>query len=357
VVVFSDDIPYCRAHFASYNNIHYSENNSDIEDICALSQCDDFIIANSTFAFWGAWLANRGKVVRPVHHFNGPLKAKCDIKDYYPPHWIPHNHLNNDTTERRIDLRDVTFTIPVAYDHEDRRENLDLCLRVLHRYFDTKTIVMEQGGEKFKYLSTDYPGVPAHSNKYMAFNSPLFHRTKMLNLMMKEAHTPYVFNWDADVFIPPLQILQAVEILRRSSYFCFPYAWAFARMPRAQWFTLIRDYEDIGMVKTTVFNGMNTGDAVSVGGAFGFQKDKYESIGGENENFISFGAEDQERVVRAQKLGLSTERIKGCLYHINHWVGVNSSTRNPYFMANRLEFEKIKEMGKEELIDYINSWN
>jgi hypothetical protein len=361
IVVFSDDIPYCRCHFSSFNNVHYSDNNSDIEDICALSQCDDFIIGNSTFSWWGAYLANRGKVVRPVHHFNGDLKVKCSTKDYYPTEWIPHDHLNADGTHRRIDLNDVTFTIPVAYDHEDRKENLELCLRVLHRYFDTRTIVMEQAAidkpVKFNYLQKGLPGVPINKNTYNIYAHDAFHRTRMLNYMMNQAATPYVFNWDADVFIPPLQILQAVELLRHSCNFVFPYKGAFARMPRAQWFTTIRDYEDIGMVKTTVFNGMNTGDAVSVGGAFGFQKSTYAELGGENENFISYGPEDVERVLRIEKLGYIIERTSGPnMYHMNHWVGPNSDTSNPYFEANNDELAKIKKMDWTQLKEYINSW-
>ena len=36
-----------------------------------MSMCDDFIIANSTYSWWGAWLSNRGTVIVPNIWFGG----------------------------------------------------------------------------------------------------------------------------------------------------------------------------------------------------------------------------------------------------------------------------------------------
>jgi len=51
-----------------------------------MSQCSDFIIANSTFSWWGAWLANRGRVIAPKQWF-GSNNAHLNIKDLYCEHW------------------------------------------------------------------------------------------------------------------------------------------------------------------------------------------------------------------------------------------------------------------------------
>lgn len=61
-----------------------------------MSLFKNFIIANSTFSWWGAYLstANDKKVIRPYHHFEGELQQKLCIKDHYPQSWIVYNHYN-----------------------------------------------------------------------------------------------------------------------------------------------------------------------------------------------------------------------------------------------------------------------
>lgn len=55
-VVFSDDIAWCRTHFPP--DCLFVEHNRDWEDLLLMMTCDEHITANSTFSWWGAWLAN-----------------------------------------------------------------------------------------------------------------------------------------------------------------------------------------------------------------------------------------------------------------------------------------------------------
>jgi len=50
-----------------------------------MSMCDDFIIANSSFSWWGAWLGNKGEVVAPKQWFGKGLDH--DTKDLYCSNW------------------------------------------------------------------------------------------------------------------------------------------------------------------------------------------------------------------------------------------------------------------------------
>lgn len=98
VIVFSDDIDWCKENFKMPSPmILFSENKSDIEQLSLMSQFQNFIIANSTFSWWGAYLSIMGnkKVIRPHHHFEGALKLKADIKDHYPTEWIEYNYEND----------------------------------------------------------------------------------------------------------------------------------------------------------------------------------------------------------------------------------------------------------------------
>lgn len=73
--VFSDDIPWCREMFRLSEqppdaiHIEFHEGNTDIEDLYLITHCQHFIIANSSFSWWGAWLApNPSKIILAPHH-------------------------------------------------------------------------------------------------------------------------------------------------------------------------------------------------------------------------------------------------------------------------------------------------
>jgi len=87
VIVFSDDPSWCKEQdLFSDDRFLVSENTSGYVDMCLMSLCSDFIIANSTFSWWGAWFANKGRVIAPKHWFGPALRDK-NTKDLYPEHW------------------------------------------------------------------------------------------------------------------------------------------------------------------------------------------------------------------------------------------------------------------------------
>ena len=86
VIIFSDDTEWCKNQdiFAD-DRFAVAEGGDQFYDMCLMSMCDDFIIANSTFSWWGAWLGNRGKVVAPKQWFGEALSH--DTKDLYCKGW------------------------------------------------------------------------------------------------------------------------------------------------------------------------------------------------------------------------------------------------------------------------------
>lgn len=87
VIIFSDDIFWASSQkLFEPDRFIISDGNSSYHDLYLMTQCSDFIIANSTFSWWGAWLANTGRVIAPSKWF-GPNNAHLDTKDLYPNHW------------------------------------------------------------------------------------------------------------------------------------------------------------------------------------------------------------------------------------------------------------------------------
>jgi hypothetical protein len=90
VLVFSDDIEWCKQYIVG-ENVFYSENNSNYVDMCMMTLCDHNIIANSTFSWWGAYLnQNPDKIVVCPTDYIGPSDQANQFmnKNYYPKEWI-----------------------------------------------------------------------------------------------------------------------------------------------------------------------------------------------------------------------------------------------------------------------------
>jgi len=87
VVIFSDDPKWCMEQDL-FNSERFlvSEAAGPYHDLYLMTQCSDFIIANSSFSWWGAWLANTGKVIAPSKWF-GPNNTHLNTKDLYCQGW------------------------------------------------------------------------------------------------------------------------------------------------------------------------------------------------------------------------------------------------------------------------------
>lgn len=91
VIVFSDEPDWCKSQkLFSSDRFMISENTDNRVDLCLMTLCDDFIIANSSYSWWGAWLsANKNKkVIAPFQWFGKTGYTKNhDTKDLIPDEW------------------------------------------------------------------------------------------------------------------------------------------------------------------------------------------------------------------------------------------------------------------------------
>jgi hypothetical protein len=95
LLVFSDDIDWCKEYIVG-ENVFYSEHNSNYVDMCMMTMCDHNIIANSTFSWWGAYLnQNIDKIVVCPKNYIGPSDPDAQFinNNYFPAEWISLNSL------------------------------------------------------------------------------------------------------------------------------------------------------------------------------------------------------------------------------------------------------------------------
>jgi len=88
ILIFSDDIEWCKQNLNFINNKIFATNQYDYEDLILMSMCKNNIIANSSFSWWGAWLnENTNKLVVAPKEWFGPAYSQMLTNDLIPESW------------------------------------------------------------------------------------------------------------------------------------------------------------------------------------------------------------------------------------------------------------------------------
>ena len=261
------------------------------------------------------------------------------------------------------DLSQATFIIPIRIESPDRLRNVVTTLAFLIENFDTNIIVKEVDKESVFHRDAlpILENVLDKENIFTNFNyifdksdDPLFHRQRILNEMVMEADTEIVVNYDCDVILPIDSYLSSYERIRNGiSDVVYPYG-------QGNYQKQVEQSDDV------VSNFLESGDYYHLDSAskihtsdFGwaqfFKRSVYIEGGLENENFKAYAPEDKERHHRFTKMGYHVDRIAdGWVYHLEHTRGENSWFTNPHMESNMGEWNKIKQMSREQLKEYYS---
>ena len=273
---------------------------------------------------------------------------------------------------KRFDLKKCTFIIPLRIETEDRMRNIVTTLIYLTRLFDTNIIVKEVDKESIYLREVQplleqalKPEMLSCINHIFEKNDEFtFHRTKILNDMLWMVDTPVVVNYDSDIILPVETYIYATNMISKGWVhpdaeggepvkIVYPYGFG-----NYQFQCHVGDNEVTNFINSgfnfEYFNGhMRQWDA-----KYGFcqfvDTEEYKKLGGENENFIAYGYEDDERYFRFNLLS-SVARINDYVYHLEHGRTKNSWFNNPHCEDNKKLWESLKVKGKESLLKYYKN--
>lgn len=79
VLVFTDDPQWAFGNEFFADDRFFISESDNIHDMCMMTMCDYNIIANSTFSWWGAWLAGHNNVICPKLWFGSDGEDPTDI--------------------------------------------------------------------------------------------------------------------------------------------------------------------------------------------------------------------------------------------------------------------------------------
>jgi predicted glycosyltransferase involved in capsule biosynthesis len=250
----------------------------------------------------------------------------------------------------QIDLSQSSFIIPYKWDSAERHRNLRAIVDYLQKHFITNIFVWEEGEQQ---TYTPHAGV---DYTFVRNTGPIFHRTKILNNLTKKTVTPVVFVYDTDVLLDPDSYSAAQDlIIQQGLDMVFPYDGRFLNVHNPALINYV--IQELSIKGLNIETDTSVNHPNSVGGAIAFKRSSYFRFGLENENFISWGFEDNCRISRMAKLGAKVVRVRGPLFHLDHPASTNSANTNhqPYF-DNQREYMKVANMTPEQLTAYVNSW-
>lgn len=242
-----------------------------------------------------------------------------------------------------------TFVIPFRLDSPERQRNLTFTLGWLAP-LKVKIILLEADtiSKIDKRILRD--NVEYH---FVKDSNPVFHRTHYINTLLKKAATEVVSVWDTDVVTSHQQIVAAIHNILKGCTLAFPYNGDYVMLSPECSDEFIESGNLMYLEEQKfrpIFN------RPFCGGAYFVNRQRYLSLGGENEHFTGWGPEDAERLRRVQIMGHQVKWTeKGEAYHLYHPRKENSRFFNEdAAIEMREELIKICSMTKEELTEYIN---
>ena len=253
-------------------------------------------------------------------------------------------------------MKDLTFIIPTRIETEDRLRNIISSVSYLLKHLPAKVIVKEvapQSTFKFRAIPEikKYADISNLTHIYEQTSEPLFCKSKVLNDLIVAADTKFVANYDADCILPLTSYHQAYALLAGDKadvvypYGCGIYQWkAEYDMQVYQEFISTLDYRILDKRKSLSNS--------TIGWTQFVNRQKYIDSYMMNENFISWGCEDDEFYFRMSTLGNRIARVEDYVYHLEHSRTDNSWFSNPKFNNNWQLWHTIKTFDRNQLIQY-----
>lgn len=248
-----------------------------------------------------------------------------------------------------ISFRDVTFIIPLRIDFLERLENAKIVLNYLLYNFDTNIIVYEDG-EKSHATDFEIDLSKIHYIYKKTVQNSTFHRMRYLNEMLVHVQTKVVVNYDIDIILPPQSYITARDMIINQGYkIVQPFCNSIGN--RCFYVTNKDVLNQYNFEKAEDDLRKNRNGYAGLGFAVFLDTYTYKSMGGENEDFLAYGPEDQERFYRFNKLGYKTgiEGVNGPVFHLEHPRTPNSWSNNPHFQKNFAIFNGIKNLSEKDL--------
>jgi predicted glycosyltransferase involved in capsule biosynthesis len=272
-----------------------------------------------------------------------------------------------------LPFSNVTFVTHLRYDSDDRFNNLQTVMDYYSTNFEgSKFILVEDDKEhNTKYDNIKWP--KKRTSFYLIKNEGVYYRTRALNYGISLATTEIVVSLDTDCIVPVESFKKCVDNLLDDATIAWPYNGFFVDTSLSMHSQFLQEGSKYDFLKKQLppidtlyllftnqdFHVRSThNDHQSVGGIVMFNKQRFLEMGGYNEKFIAWGAEDNELYSRSKILEHKTFRdtdMDSVCFHLYHANAIRNN--HPFYQSNFDEAGYVESLNKEQLQEYIKTWN
>lgn len=256
-------------------------------------------------------------------------------------------------------MYDLTFLIPIRIETEDRLRNIISSVSYILKHIPAKVLVKEVSPHPTFNIRAiakikKYADISNLEYHHEQTTEPLFCKSKVLNDLILASRTKVVANYDADCILPISSYHKAYELIINNQadvvypYACGVYQW------KSDYNSEIYE-EFVNTLDVSVLDKKKTLSSSTIGWTQFVNREKYIDSFMMNENFISWGCEDDEFYYRMSVLGNRIERVNDYVYHLEHSRTNNSWFSNPNFNSNWILWNTIKTFDRQQLIQYYSN--
>lgn len=237
--------------------------------------------------------------------------------------------------------QNYSFTYVIGYRHSpDRLQNLRKTLDWINGFAGSEVIIVEQDKHsKISHLSL--------KAKHIFLKSTLpYNKSWGFNVATKYSTSNIIVFADSDLIMDPNKFIESLKLVEQYEM-VNPYT---SVVDLDQNETGLR-FEQVLQINRPGRGELDHQKVPLCGGICIFRKDAIMRIGGWNENFVGWGAEDDFVSLKVKHFLTSTE-VPGRCYHLYH---SRTSPDMKYYKRNLDLLQKANTMTKDEIIKMTNS--
>ena len=232
----------------------------------------------------------------------------------------------------------LTFLIPTRIETEDRLRNIISVVSYLLKHTDAKVIIKEVAPHN-NFLFRALPII----KKYVDVSN--------LTSLYEESNTKFVANYDADCILPVESYHNAYAMLENDQAdVVYPYQCGIYQWRSTYNMNIFNSF--MNTLSTNVLDKNKSLSNSTIGWTQFIKRQTYIDCYMMNENFVSWGCEDDEFYFRMSTLGNRIARVNNYVYHLEHSRTHNSWFSNPNFNNNYNLWNTIKTFDRNQLVNY-----